>query len=97
MQIYFKINLKIFVAYNKNSFYLSVMKTIAQHQKDARQADKFVLVNGTTYIADRKFTNSQTTDNLEHALKFSVGYDDERMKSRAWSMSLGLNFSVMYL
>lgn len=73
------------------------MKTIAQHQKDARNAPKFILASGETFIADRKFTDDQTTTNIEHALKFSVGYDDERMKSRAWSISLGFNFTVKYL
>lgn len=75
------------------------MTTIAQAQKDARNAPKYILTSSifALYIADKKFTDDETTTNKEHALKFSVGYDDEKMKSRAWSLSTGIVFEVEYL
>jgi len=83
------------------------MKTIAQHQKDARNAPKFVLV-GTyqgkiCYIReDQTLTSLNLTTSTENARKFSVGYDSEQMKSGAWSMTakmagLDTKFTPLYL
>lgn len=77
------------------------MSTIAQLQKEARNAPKYILASNifALYIADKALTgeSEDTTTNKDHALKFSVGYDDEKMKSKAWSISTGIVFTVEYL
>lgn len=79
------------------------MKTISHHQKDARNAPKFILVathpkDGIIYIKLKKEpTDTNLTRQKSLAAKFSVGYDSEAMKSRAWSIATGITFTVQYL
>lgn len=81
------------------------MATISQMQKQAKSAPKFVLINNTGhYIADMNIMAKlgiecvhRVTFHLHQALLFNVGFDDEKMKSRAWSISTGENFYPKYL
>jgi hypothetical protein len=83
------------------------MATISQLQKLAKTAPKFVLVGTyqgkTCYIReDQTLTSLNLTTSTENARKFSVGFDDENMKSRAWSMTAKLagletKFTPLYL
>lgn len=74
------------------------MKTIAQLQKESKQAPRYILENNGIYMADRSKTNGELfTDNVADAYWFNVGYDNELMKSRAWSLSLGVKLTVKYL
>lgn len=70
-------------------------KTISQLQKEARNAPKYVLSltyqGKTCYIReDQTLTSVNLTTSTENARKFSVGFDDENMKSRAWGMTVKL-------
>lgn len=83
------------------------MATLSELRKQAKAAPKFVLsslINDIpVFIGDmRSLTDINVVSDVEEATKFSVGYDDENMKSRAWNMTAklaGLNivFSVKYL
>ncbi len=71
------------------------MATISQLQKEAKLAPKFVLTliydGKTCFIReDQTLTSINLTQNAENARKFSVGYDDEQMKSRAWGATCKL-------
>lgn len=83
------------------------MATISQLRKEAKLAPKFVLT--LTYDGkkcfireDQTLTSINLTQNVDNARQFSVGYDDEQMKSRAWGMTVklaGINspVTVQYL
>lgn len=87
--------------------HLEKMATLSQLRKEAKTAPKFILIgiiNGNIfYIGQMKsLTDLPLVSDIESAVKFSVGFDDEQMKSRAWSMTAkmkGLNtkFSPLYL
>jgi len=71
------------------------MKTISQLQKEAKAAPKFVLIlnynNKTCYIADTQtLTSLNLTSDVNKARQFSVGFDDENIKQRAWQMTAKL-------
>lgn len=83
------------------------MATLSELRKQAKLAPKFVLAgdfNGqSVFIGDmRSLSDVHMVSNVDNATKFSVGYDDENMKLRAWNMTAklaGLNvvFAVKYL
>lgn len=75
---------------------------ISEFRKAYNAAPNYVLTgqsNGhTLYIKNKKFVgDSDFSQNIAEAVKFKVGYDDERMKSAAWSISTRINFTVQYL
>jgi hypothetical protein len=74
------------------------MATISKLQKKAKQAPKFVLF--TNEFGFDMFIcggESVITDNSDEAMKFSVGFDDEKMKLRAWSACTGYKLQVVKL
>lgn len=77
------------------------MATIAQLQKEARKAPQFILMGFkdgyTFYIADRNLCKDDGTVNINKAQKFSVGFDDEQRKAKAWSICFGVEMSVVKL
>lgn len=71
------------------------MKTISQLQKEAKSAPKFVLTltyqGENCFISDNQtLTSVNLVTDVDKARKFSVGFDDEKMKSRAWDMTAKL-------
>lgn len=78
------------------------MATLSELRKQAKAAPKFILTgqyNGqTVFIGEMKsLFDIPLVTQQEKAVQFSVGFDDERMKSRAWSISSKIDFSVKYL
>ena len=75
---------------------------IQQLQNQANQAPKFVLMTNQygydLFIADKKLSGGlEATDNVNEALKFSVGFDDEQMKLKSWSGRTGWDLKVKSL
>lgn len=77
------------------------MATISQLQKQAQSAPKFVLFSDQfgfdMYFADPAKYAGIITDTVNEAQLFSVGFDNEEIKCKAWSLTTGYNFIVKYL
>ena len=61
-------------------------KTLSQLRKEANAAPKFVIE-----VVDSFFLNSKgdnVTQDIEKALQYSVGFDNEEMKIQYWSTAL---------
>jgi heat shock protein HspQ len=79
------------------------MKTIAQTQKEARKAPKFYLLaynkskDNYVYVSDTNITGAdfQLTENFKSKQLFSIGFDDEAMKEKAWSLATGFEFMAI--
>jgi len=73
------------------------MKTISTLQKEAKKAAKFILVafnkttGGYVYVSN----TLGITDNIKHAMKYSIGFDDEAIKAKAMSLSTGYEFTAI--
>lgn len=82
-------------------------KTIAQLQKEANKAPKYVLkMDGIDlYISDRQpLVGCDITDNIKKAMKFSVGFDNEEIKTGIYTAiaqrmtnNSDVKFQVLYL
>lgn len=73
------------------------MKTIAQYQKDARNAPKFILaafdIDKYVFLhKDTTLSKILITDKISDAMAFSYGFDDETIKEKAWSISAKMDF-----
>lgn len=69
-------------------------------RKQYNAAPKYVLGSlnegDLIYVNNRKkVTDSKFTTDITKALKFSVGFDDDKIKAKAWSISTGLNFTAI--
>lgn len=75
------------------------LKTYSQLRKEAKKAPKFILTawNEETqsyiFVADRYKTGEhELTENIQNALNFDYGFDDEVIKEKSWSISTGFEF-----
>lgn len=77
------------------------MENLTNLQSLASAAPKFVLFSNEfgfdMYFADPTKYAGIITDTPKEALEFSVGFDNEEIKRKAWSLSTGYNFTVKYL
>lgn len=73
------------------------MKTIATLQKESKKAPKFLLIafnpatGGYVYVSEKM----NITEDVKQAAKYSVGFDDESVKEKAWSISTGYEFMAI--
>lgn len=83
------------------------MKTIQQLHKEASKAHKYVLkMDGLDlYISNKQpLVGYDITDNIKKAMEFSVGFDNEEIKSGVYTAiaqrmtnNKDVSFKVMYL
>ena len=73
------------------------MKTIATLQKESKKAPKFILcafnpsTGGFVYISN----DMKVTPDVKQAAKYSVGFDDETVKEKAFTISTGYEFMAI--
>ncbi len=69
------------------------MATVTQLQKQANQAEKYVLqLDGLNlFVSDKQgLTGCNLTENVKQARKFSIGFDNMDMKVKAWTAAIQL-------
>lgn len=82
-------------------------KKISQLRKDADKAPKYILkMNGLDqFVAEeQELTGCNITDDINKAIKYSVGFDNEEFKTKIWtslaqrqSNNKEIKFEVVYL
>jgi len=99
-----KYNLATYICKTKAN---NMTKTISQLRKEAKLAPKYVLkMDGLDlFVAEKQgLTGCNITEDVNKAIKYSVGFDNEEMKAGIWTAvaqrmtnNKDVKFEVMYL
>lgn len=108
----FKIIVNLFGKYNLVAYICktkanNMTKTISQLRKEVKLAPKYVLkMDGLDlFVAEKQgLTGCNITDDLNKAMKYSIGFDNEEMKAGIWTAAVqrqcnnkDMKFEVVYL